>query len=669
MKSIKYTILFCIFFVGALIIGESQIFRLDHFYTPFRYTSLYLQYDQQEQDMIQDTLQAAEQHDVEVFTFIKSQGPDGITDIKIYGSPNIQQMVGKVSHVVSRTYRTLFLEDLRFSFHSLKQLQGIKDVHDFYIIGNAVQADRFKTELINTYAGNFPQPGYSYMDTTYTMNGIWFLMIVIALLFTYYDILAQKKEHLIRLSMGERASSIIWSNITKDTCAFIIMWLIISGILSPLTSAPLDSIISWIGLGLLLFINALLYICLRSYQVREALSNSYSSSRKLLSISYALKLVSIVITIFVISSNLVLIAEGYRLYKQKPFFEKYKDYSYIQLLYRPVMNSNGIPDPKWEESELLRAELYKRHYKQADATMLVMIHELLKEKLPTILANSNAIDDIKLAIPDLQNKDLHKETVYIVMPSSLTDSEASLNEIKETYRFLEGREPPANMEVIYYKNEVQLTAINENHIYGSELVNNPIIILVNTLPSTVTDSSEEQYHPNRATFLSEILYAMTDEEFNQFASRHHLTDTNALFSKTNALQKYDESWTAAKQLLYINTIFTILVLLLEALIITSIIKLEYQVNALELSIKKVIGYSIWEAHRKIIIITILTTVVSITLAIFIILFLDRNSTTYISFMLGGGLLLLLTELVTIVFYIRRMEQLNIQRVLKGGNIG
>lgn len=109
------------------------------------------------------------------------------------------------------------------------------------------------------------------------------------------------------------------------------------------------------------------------------------------------------------------------------------------------------------------------------------------------------------------------------------------------------------------------------------------------MPSTVTDSSEDQYHPNRATFLSEILYAMTDEEFNQFASRHQLTDTNALFSKTNALQKYNESWTTAKQLLYINTIFTVLVLLLEGLIITSIIKLEYQVNALVL----VLLFSIW----------------------------------------------------------------------------
>lgn len=78
------------------------------------------------------------------------------------------------------------------------------------------------------------------------------------------------------------------------------------------------------------------------------------------------------------------------------------------------MNSNGIPDPKWEESELLWSELYKQFYKQADATMLVMIHELLNEQLPTILANSNAIDDIQLAIPDLQNKDFHKETVYIL---------------------------------------------------------------------------------------------------------------------------------------------------------------------------------------------------------------------------------------------------------------
>ena len=41
-----------------------------------------------------------------------------------------------------------------------------------------------------------------------------------------------------------------------------------------------------------------------------------------------------------------------------------------------------------------------------------------------------------------------------------------------------------------------------------------------------------------------------------------------------------------------NLVFAALILSLELLIIVTVLKLEYQVNALELSVKKVIGYSI-----------------------------------------------------------------------------
>ena len=56
MKRVKYIISFCILFVGLLIIGESHTFRLNNFYTEFNNTTLYLQVNTTEQEMIRDTL-------------------------------------------------------------------------------------------------------------------------------------------------------------------------------------------------------------------------------------------------------------------------------------------------------------------------------------------------------------------------------------------------------------------------------------------------------------------------------------------------------------------------------------------------------------------------------------------------------------------------------------
>ncbi|MGR6125954.1 DUF1430 domain-containing protein [Paenibacillus sp. SER-28] len=659
MKTIKYMISFCIFFIGVLIVGESQIFYLDNFYTPYRYTSLYLQYGQEERDMINDTLEAAKKNDVDVFTFTKTKNNNDITNIRIYGSPGVEKHINNNLDIYSEKYKSLFLGDIQFSFYPLEQIQGIKDIHDFYIIADYNKADQFKAELINKYAGNFPQPGYIYNDTRNTMIAIWILMIAVTLLLTYYDVIYQKKENLIRISMGERIAAIIWKNILKDSFLYVTMLLIIFTVLKSVTTVSMNLEISLISLILLLIFNALVYLNLRSYHVKEAFSNAKSSTKKLLSVNYGLKLVSVVLTILVISSNLALIFESYLLYKQKPFFKDHANYSYITVQYRPVMGKDGIGDPKWEESELLQTEFYTRYFRESKATLLSMIHMPLAESAPTIMANHNAFPYLEKNIKELSELDLKKE-VYFILPSVLSNNAQVVTDLREEFKFFEGREVQDNFKVIYYENNVNLVAINANNAYGSELIKNPIIIFNNVSPET----QSLKYEPNRAVYLTEIMYDITDEEFKRFVQENQLTDTNASLTKTNILQKYNDSWNIAKQVLYINSVFSLLVLLLEFMIISSITKLEYEVNAIELSIKKVLGYSVWEKNRKIIGMTLITTIISIGIAIIAAFGFGLNSASYL---IWGGIVILVSELTVILFHIRRIENLKIQKILKGGN--
>ncbi|MOA42730.1 hypothetical protein D3C78_1648030 [compost metagenome] len=108
-----------------------------------------------------------------------------------------------------------------------------------------------------------------------------------------------------------------------------------------------------------------------------------------------------------------------------------------------------------------------------------------------------------------------------------------------------------------------------------------------------------------------------------------------------------------------------LVLFLEFIIISSIIKLEYEVNAIELSIKKVLGYSMLEKNKSIILMTFITTIFSIALAVFMAFIFNLDKIYYIA---TGGVIILLLEWVVISFYIHRIEYVKIQKILKGGNI-
>ncbi|MNW45228.1 hypothetical protein D3C74_224870 [compost metagenome] len=642
-----------------LIIGESHVFSLNNFYTPYRSTTLYLQYGQNEKDMINDTLETAEKHEIDVFTYTRTS-KGNLTEIKVFGSPGVEEHINNDLAIYAKRYKSLFLGDIQFSFHKLESIQGLIDVHDFYLTGNSQQAELFKTDLINTYAGNFPQEGYIDNDTRDTIIAIWLLMIGVTLLLTYYDVIYQKKENLIRISMGERITTIIWRNIVSDSFLYTFVFLFIFLLLENVTSVSLDFQISIVGIILLLVLNALVYISLRSYHLREAFSNTKSSSKKLLSVNYALKIVTVMVTIFVISSNLVLVFESYSLYKQRSFFHEHADYSYITTRYRPVMGKDGNGDPKIEESERLQMEFYTRFFSKANATLIYRVHKPSSSSPPTIMTNRNAFSYLEKNIKELKQHTRSKEITFI-LPQLLENNEELLTDLVEEFSFFEGQDIRDNYKVVYYKDTVSLVAINVFHIYGSEILENPIIIYNNISPETQSLS----YEPSRSVYLYDIMYDITDEEFNQFVQEHQLNETNAILAKTNVLQKYNESWNIAKRTLYINCVFSILVLFLEFMIITSIIKLEYEVNAVELSVKKVLGHSVWEKNRKIILMTLITTLFSIGIAITTSLLLKLNSAVYLSL---GGLIILVSEMIVIFLYIRKIEKLKIQNILKGGNI-
>ncbi|MEA4826955.1 MAG: hypothetical protein VB130_10010 [Clostridium sp.] len=90
MKWIKYIISFCIIFIGFLIIGESHIFYLDNFYTPYANTTLYLQSGTTSEEMVNDIMNSAERNEVQVFTFIKSHPSFYLSKYDIYGTSSAE---------------------------------------------------------------------------------------------------------------------------------------------------------------------------------------------------------------------------------------------------------------------------------------------------------------------------------------------------------------------------------------------------------------------------------------------------------------------------------------------------------------------------------------------------------------------------------------------------
>ena len=128
---------------------------------------------------------------------------------------------------------------------------------------------------------------------------------------------------------------------------------------------------------------------------------------------------------------------------------------------------------------------------------------------------------------------------------------------------------------------------------------------------------------------------------------------------------FEEKWETSKRILYINSVFMCLILLLEFIIITSIIRLEYQMNALEIAIKKTLGYSVWQRNKKLIFIPIITTVIGMVGAVTGMLLYHVEAWLYILF---SNFILLTLEISYIVFLVNKMDCEKVTKILKGGNV-
>lgn len=639
--------------VGILIIGESRIFTLENFYETFDSTTLYVQPTTDETDMIKDIYSSAQKNKVEVFTYTDSPLSSFEKQYDIYGTKNVEKYIGELLNIEGKSYSSLLLGEISFNFHSLDTHTGIENTPNFYVIGSNENIQAFKMELIDTYAGNHPEEGYNKDGARNLIISIWILMILVILILTFYTMEFQKKEYLIKVSLGTNINRLIWQSILFDTITLTISFIAIVFFIKDFTSILPSLSLSIIMFLVLIILNSLIYMGLRFHDIRRTFSNS-KKSKKLLFLTYGLKSITAVITIFVISSNIALILESYNLYKQKDFFATHDEYSYTRLEYQPVENTQdgtGLI----EEIERFQTDFYVEFYDTFNPIVLSSTLGMFDND--GILANRNAVPYLKEQIPSLKEQELEKD-IYFIAPSN---NVPSLIELELALKHLQGENLEYNYEILTYEESVEVIALDENTLYDSKPIKNPVILLNNMDSQQLTAQGDNFVHA--ISVYPETMFKLSDSTFNDFIERNNFE--NELIVRTNVYENYQNHWIVAKRILLMNFIFSALVLMLEFIVIGTILRLEYQVNALELSIKKVLGYDLFSKNKGIMSLTLATTILSIITVAFTSYFIGIGNLTLL---LIGGFTILALEIVLIVLNIKRIENTSVQKILKGGNL-
>jgi len=659
MKKVKYIFALVLFLITFSFIGESYIFYLDNFSEDFYKTTMYKPDYITDEEMKLDIKESLQKHNVGVYA-VKEEIKSSIDkNISIFGSSEANKYLQDKRSIHETIYKSMFSGKVSIHYYDLDEIPDMGDFEDYYLIGNTKNIKAFKISLIDTYGGNHPKAEDDNKESKNNVLYIWAIVLIVILLFTYYDIIFQKKEVLVKITFGEKASKIIVKNILYDTITFACLFMIAFFFLSLFTNTQFHFNSSLMMFVIFILINSLLYFSLFKYNLQEVFSNSKSKS-KLLKINYGLKVITIVLAITLLSGSIALIVEGIKFYQQKDFFEDHKDYSYVQFDYK-LTGDYDADSQLINKSANVREKFYKEYFNQS--VQLVNVSDNLDINTPTILANRNSLSYLKNKIPQI-NENKFQEKVYYIMPKKHASDRVLHEIIKDIYRFynnMEDKDAPEN-EIIIYDTNTNIISIDEiDYLNRSKLLHNPTIIFDNTGSDTNNIDTETSFR--RTSYAHDIMYLISDDEYQSFITNHNLIDE--IHIKTNVYDLYKYNWSIIKRGIIISSVLLSLVLILELIIINLILRLEYEINSIELSIKKILGYSTWEKNKRIIFITLSATVMSIMLSLIVHYIFAVSQASYL---LYGGVIILIMELVFIFVNIAKIEKSKIQNILKGGTL-
>lgn len=639
LKKTKYIISSLMIGLVFLFIGEAYLWHLDGFEAEYSYVTMYLGKEQTQPEMLSDIVETAKEQNVEVFAIERKINSLFSESVTVYMTPGAQKTLDKRSRIASGEFQSVFLGDVKVEIRNLAEIPDVKQVEVYYMIGAEEDILGFKQRLIDKYGGKFPQAGYKSYDSL-NIAIVWIIVLFFFLLMTLYEVAQMRKEVVVRIICGERIQFIVLKNIILDASFYAMTFGFIMAILSLFSQVSYCWFISVFSMLIFLTINSILYLTLYFCKFKRDMG-SRSNAKHVLKIAYLYKVVVVSITALVLSSSLGMIYEGIIFYKQKGFFEKYKDYSYVEL----SVDDSDVTDK-------MRFAFYKKYLSENRAVSLVNLSVWSDSEREYLFADSGTMDYLLENISELRQKKIENK-VYFLIPKQLVQSDiyAEIKEVWESYY-----PHPYDYVEFVYQDEINILSMVKSSRISSSIKKNPIIIFNNMNP-TVIKKYWNDY------IIGTAMYQVKENEWQEYVKSNSLE--NEVAHKTNAFDHFNFQWQTFKRGILTGVILSGILMLLEVILIKTICRYEYNVNAVELTLKKISGFNLFSRYKQLFLSTIGFGLLGVGSSILLDYFLELSAAFYMAL---GGSLLIIVELAFMTVYVMKTEKRCMQEILKGGTL-
>ena len=648
MKKIKYVILIVLLLLDFVLQCEIFHNELWNFNTA-DYLASEVSTDNEEQriQLLNNLYQTAQKENVEVFTTKIVRFNQFQYQLHIYGNNITKDVILKTSGIMEKHYKSLLSGNTEVIFHDFTELTDYENryITQISFIGDEENIYCVYNELHKNYDISFPQICNSTeMDM---ITSTWGTIAALLIILTCIEVIYRKKEIVVRISLGEDVKLIICKSIVQEIVTDIIIFAITKTCVFHFISGEYmkNTVFAIYGIGIIL--SCICYCSYAIYDIKKAFSNA-NDSKAILNITYIVKILVTAISIFAITTNLNILIRDTLLLSNSSNVDEFKNYSFLSVR---DFDTQTVGKDYLEQCI---QDIFKKYYKSAKPAICQAILEDSERNIDYVYVNEYAASTLNTFTSDLEF-DSNADIIYFIPErynneETLQDAEDCL---KEMYINIENM----NIQTVFYSSDKTIKDISYNATIGTTTLLNPVIIFSQYDGANNTDNLylSCDYH--------NVMFDLSDKEVTQIIKDYHLEENGYELTKTGVTESYEYYNNILRKTIGFYSSFCFFTLILQAILLITINRMEYQINATELALKKVLGYNIWQKNRKVLFSSIIFNII-IIISLVITGHLMNIYSAKICISIGLGIMVM--EIIVIMVNIFVIEKKNIQKILKGG---
>lgn len=661
MKPVKLFVFTLTVTIGLLLMGEINLLNLLSFQDRCYSADFYISKEEsveESRNHVTDFINAGVQMNVDFFAVEYQWNKDYKNTITItgtLGALNKLQQQGIREGVNS----SLFFPSEEVEFVNLTSRDDISGITTIYFLGSESDYEAicgFKSLLVDRYGGGFPHEKGSSLELYTEIIAVWMLIFFLNLAISWYEAMSMKKENMVKLILGRNVTSSCLKSIVAETITVLGMFALLLSIFSKISNVSYKLEISAAMLAVYTVLNAVIELRSIKTDCRRTLANG-EEYRHLLSFNYTGKIILTALTVIVLMINIAIAQDAHRIGAQKDFFTGHTEYSYYKLGYE-------MGNESYEGKELPEETMYRALYEKFQDCSLQYLDFTgnYNIKYPFVTLNRNAFMEVCSDYPQLNRlkKQVLNNRITMLFPEGMSedsDEYRSALEMNDGAYFAE-REY-GTWEKTTYERGVRIEAVhNDGMTYQMHRYADPVILVDSTHYSTDNTTGYEFYSNY------DIMYNIPRNQFAEFAEEYGLEEQ--YISITGVNEEFNYIWNQEKGKLNVAIVLLFAMLLLDVSIVLLIINMEYRANAVEMAVKKTLGYSLMDRNSKLVKASIVSRCVGVAVAIVTGTILRDIEVLIVLLPLVLGLAII--EILIIMIKAMFVEKKRINTILKGEEV-